>query len=68
MSDFLVQMAAASADRAARVPRYRSADFDRPVLPLAPGAFEVIAEIKARSPGEGLLAGGAHDRAARARQ
>lgn len=68
MSDFLVQMAAASAERAARVPRYRSADFDRPVLPLAPGAFEVIAEIKARSPAEGLLAGGAQDRAARARQ
>ncbi len=68
MNDFLLQMATASAERAARLRRYRSADFDRPVLPLAPGAFEVIAEIKARSPAEGALAGAAYDRAERARQ
>ena len=68
MNDFLLQMATASAERAARVRRYRSADFDRPVLPLALDAFEVIAEIKARSPAEGALAGAAYDRAERARQ
>jgi indole-3-glycerol phosphate synthase len=68
MSDFLKLMAAASAERAADVPRYRSADLDKPVVPLTLGGFELIAEIKARSPAEGRLAGAAQDRVARARQ
>lgn len=67
MSDFLAQMAQASAERAARVPRYADADLDKPVARLALGAFEVIAEIKERSPAAGRLAGDGHDRVARAR-
>lgn len=68
MKDFLEQMAVSSAERAARVPRYTAADFDRPVVPLALGAFDLIAEIKERSPAEGTLAGAGHDRVARARR
>lgn len=56
MSDFLKQMAAASAERAAAVPKLGSADFDRPAVPLELGGFDVIAEIKQRSPAEGDLA------------
>ncbi len=55
MSDFLKQMAAASAERAADAPTFGSADFDRPVVPLELGGFDVIAEIKQRSPAEGDL-------------
>lgn len=56
MSDFLQSMAVSSAERAAAVaPKFSSADFDRPVVPLAPGRFDVIAEIKDRSPAEGAL-------------
>lgn len=68
MSDFLAQMAAASAERAARVPAYRDSDFDKPLAVLEPDAFDVIAEIKERSPAEGGLAPRAFDRVARARQ
>ncbi len=68
MSDFLEQMAQSSAARAARLPRFRASDFDKPVVPLALGAFELIAEIKERSPAEGELAPGNHDRRARARR
>lgn len=56
MSDFLQTMATSSAERAARAPRFASGDFDKPVVPLALGAFDVIAEIKRRSPAEGVLA------------
>ena len=56
MSDFLQKMAAASAERAAAVsPKFSSADFDKPVVPLGLGSFDVIAEIKDRSPAEGVL-------------
>ncbi len=55
MSDFLKQMAATSAERAAAAPEFGSADFDRPVVPLELGGFDVIAEIKQRSPAEGKL-------------
>jgi indole-3-glycerol phosphate synthase len=68
MKDFLEEMAASSAARALQVPRYRAADFDKPLVPLELGAFELIAEIKERSPAEGTLAGAGHDRAARARR
>jgi indole-3-glycerol phosphate synthase len=68
MTDFLEQMAATSAERAARVGRFTAADLDKPLVPLALGAFELIAEIKERSPAEGALAGAGHDRSARARR
>ncbi len=62
MSDFLQSMASRSAERAAAVSAsFRSSDFDKPVVPLALGKFDVIAEIKDKSPAEGDLsnAGGA---------
>ena len=55
MSDFLQAMAKSSAERAAMAPTFADADFDKPVVPLALGAFDVIAEIKLRSPAEGEL-------------
>jgi indole-3-glycerol phosphate synthase len=58
MSDFLQDMAASSAARAAQAPSFTEADFDKPVVPLNLGAFDVIAEIKQRSPAEGQLGTG----------
>jgi len=56
MSDFLQSMASSSAERAAAVTAsFSSADFDKPVVPLKSAAFDVIAEIKERSPAEGDL-------------
>lgn len=55
MSDFLQGMAKSSAARAALAPSFTDADFDKPVVPLSPGTFDVIAEIKNRSPAEGYL-------------
>ena len=55
MSDFLAGMAKSSADRAANAGSFTDADFDKPVVPLNPGAFGVIAEIKQRAPAEGNL-------------
>lgn len=55
MSDFLQGMAKSSAARAALAPSFTGADFDKPVVPLSPGTFDVIAEIKNRSPAEGYL-------------
>ena len=55
MSDFLQGMAKSSAARAAQAPSFTAADFDKPVVPLDPGPFGVIAEIKRRSPAEGPL-------------
>ena len=46
----------------------RAADTDRPLKRLQLGAFDVIAEIKDRSPAEGELAGAGSDRAAQARR
>ncbi len=67
MSDFLQNMASSSAARAAAVSHsFSSADFDKPVVPLSLGAFDVIAEIKGRSPAEGDLSHGDDDRVARA--
>ena len=67
MSDFLQTMATRSAARAAAAPTtFTSADFDKPVVPLALGAFDVIAEIKERSPAEGDLGGQNMDRRSRA--
>ena len=67
MSDFLQQMASHSAERAAQVGAIASADLDKPVVPLALGQFDVIAEIKGRSPAEGKLADADLDRTAQAR-
>ncbi len=55
MSDFLESMAKSSAARAAQAPSFTAADFDKPVVPLQLGPFDIIAEIKNRSPAEGQL-------------
>jgi indole-3-glycerol phosphate synthase len=55
MSDFLKEMAQSSAARAALVPTFTDADFDKPVVPLTLATFDLIAEIKNRSPAEGQL-------------
>ena len=58
MSDFLAQMAAGSRKRAAAISRrFRESDFDLPVAPLAVTTFDIIAEVKVRSPSEGSLPG-----------
>jgi len=68
MSDFLQTMASHSAARAAAVSSsFSSSDFDKPVVPLELGTFDVIAEIKKRSPAEGDLSYGDSDRNSRAR-
>lgn len=66
MSNFLQTMASLSAERAAaaRAPAIPNA---KPVVPLTLGQFDVIAEIKDRSPAEGELAAADSDRVARAR-
>jgi indole-3-glycerol phosphate synthase len=48
-------------------PAFSTSDFDRPVVPLVLGDFDVIAEIKERSPAEGDLSSSSSDRSARAR-
>jgi indole-3-glycerol phosphate synthase len=68
VSDFLKIMASSSAARAAAVSHsFSSADFDKPVVPLTLGAFDIIAEIKERSPAEGTLKYGDSDRISRAK-
>lgn len=67
MTDFLLEMAAASAERAASAPMFTDNELDRPVVPLPDRAFGVIAEIKQRSPAEGKLADIDSDRVSRAR-
>lgn len=68
MSDFLNTMAALSAERAALVGDIPSSALDTAAAPLRLGAFDVIAEIKDRSPAEGGLAVDGADRGERARQ
>ena len=68
MSDFLKTMAASSAERAAAVSDIPASAFDTSVVPLRLGKFDVIAEIKNRSPAEGELANADIDRSARARE
>jgi len=63
MSDFLQTMARRSAERAAAArDSYSDADLDKPVVPLALGDFDIIAEIKNRSPSEGVLTERGRDR------
>lgn len=67
MSDFLKTMATESAARAsAATGTVRSADLDLPVIPLCLDSFDVIAEIKNRSPAEGALADETSSRSERA--
>ena len=68
MSDFLRTMAKDSAARASALGRsFTPTEFDRPVTALNLHAFDLIAEIKERSPAAGPL-GGSGSRADRARQ
>ncbi len=69
MSDFLEQMAQSSRDRvsATRV-SFTDDDLDRPVRPLQLAGFDLIAEIKNRSPAEGELATSDENRVDRARR
>ena len=63
MSDFLQTMASRSIERAAAAPAsFQSSDFDKPVVPLTFGDFDVIAEIKDKSPAAGDLAKGDNSR------
>jgi indole-3-glycerol phosphate synthase len=69
MSDFLQTMAEASVERAqAANPALRSVVFEKPLVPLRLGAFDVIAEIKDRSPAEGVLATEESNRAEQAQR
>lgn len=68
MSGFLRQMAESSRRRATAAKRqYAPAELDKPVYPLRLAGFDIVAEIKNRSPAEGELAAGAGNRADRAR-
>ena len=67
MSDFLQSMATLSAERAAATGNISAAELDKVVVPLRLGVFDVIAEIKDRSPAEGELATESVDRSQRAR-
>jgi indole-3-glycerol phosphate synthase len=53
--DFLEAMAMQSAERAAAIGRIRDADLDKPLVPLRLDGFDIIAELKDRSPAEGEL-------------
>jgi len=69
MSDFLKQMADSSRDRAAAAPAsFTDDELDRPAFPLRLEGFDLIAEIKNRSPAEGDLATAGIGRIERARQ
>ena len=69
VSDFLRTMAARSRERAASIPyAFGAGDFDLPVAPLTLGSFELIAELKERSPSAGDLANESRSRADRARR
>jgi len=69
MSNFLRQMAETSSARAeAAQASFTDDALDRPAYPLRLGAFDLIAEIKNRSPAEGELAVGAGSRIDRAKR
>lgn len=67
MSNFLKEMAQSSEARAAATKTsFSSAELDRPAYPLQLKGFDLIAEIKNRSPAEGELASVESNRADRA--
>lgn len=67
MTNFLTEMAQESAARvAASKVSFTSHALDRPVFPLRLNGFDLIAEIKNRSPAEGLLANEGESRVDRA--
>lgn len=69
MSNFLTEMAQQSADRAAASKEsFTSTALDRPSFPLRLNGFDLIAEIKDRSPAEGPLADAGESRVDRAKQ
>lgn len=65
MSDFLNDMAHLSEQRAAAL-SITSAQLDRPLVPLRLQRFDLIAEIKGRSPSEGTLNDNERNRVAQA--
>ena len=67
MSDFLKTMASLSAERAA-LAAVTDVSAAKPVVPLALGQFDIIAEIKDHSPAEGALASADRDRVAQAQR
>ena len=67
MSDFLKTMASLSAERAA-LATVSNVSAAKPVVPLALGQFDIIAEIKDHSPAEGALASADSDRKAQAQR
>ena len=68
MADFLAQMAASSRRRADAAGGFKSGDFDKPVVPLELAGFDVIADLKDRSPAEGALKNASVDRGEQARR
>ena len=63
MTDFLQQMADLSKQRAEQAPRsFAAKQLDKPVHPLKLTSFDIIAEIKDRSPSEGRLAAATRSR------
>ncbi len=67
MGNFLTEMARESAERvAANKVSFTSHALDRPAFPLRLNGFDLIAEIKDRSPAEGLLANEGDSRVDRA--
>ena len=68
MSDFLKQMSTLSSERAASVDGITDGALDKPIVPLSPDAFDIIAEIKGRSPAEGELAPVSDSRVTRAQE
>lgn len=68
MSDFLHKMASLSLERADSAGPFTDSDFDKPVVPLSLDGFNIIAEIKNRSPAEGKLVTADINRVSRAQQ
>ncbi len=67
MANFLTEMARESAERAAASNgSFSSSALDRPAFPLQLKGFDLIAEIKDRSPAEGPLASAGESRINRA--
>jgi len=67
MGNFLTEMAQESAERvAATKVSFASHALDRPVFPLRLNGFDLIAEVKSRSPAEGTLASEGESRVDRA--